>query len=279
MPAPIKTMKLYAHFERVDRELKELGFEEGSELKAESIFAFDHMNYYGTDAVNNACITCGITEEMKVLDIGSGLGGPARFINMKTNAEVEAIELQQDCSDKAKEYTGRCGKSEKIKHICADFVTCDLPSLGLATESFDVLVSWLVFLHIEQKQELFERAAAVAKKGGQFYIEDFFARGSFTATETESLKRDVFCSTLVSKDEYCKLLTDAGFQVISFDDVTDSWTDFVTKRNAKYVDNMERTLRVHGQDTYDTQLYFFNAVRTLFQGGNLGGCRIVARKI
>lgn len=274
----IKTMKLYAHFERVDRELAEMGFAEGSTVKAEDIFAFDHMNYYGIDAVQNAITTCGITEGSKVLDIGSGLGGPARFIHLKTKAEVVAVELQEDCSDKAQEYTTRCGMGEKIKHICADMVTCDMPALGLNAGSFDFLVSWLVILHIEQKKTLFERAALVTKPGGQLYIEDFYEKGPFTDTEAASLKKDVFCSTLVSKDDYTKLLTDAGYSVVAFDDLTESWTDFVSKRQAAYVERKERTIKVHGQDTFDTQMYFFDAIKKLFTGGNLGGCRIVATK-
>ncbi len=280
MAEPIKTMKLYSHFERVDREIAEMGIAEGGKraLTAEDIFAFDHMNYYGTDAVQNAIKTCEITESSKVLDIGSGLGGPARFIHLKTKANVTALELQEDCSRKAEEYTARCGMGENIKNICADFVTCDLSSLALNEGSFDVIVSWLVFLHIEQKKALFERCTFVTAPGGQLYIEDFYEKGPFTEAEVSSLEKDVFCSRLLRKDSYIQLLTDAGYTVVAFDDLTESWTDFVVKRQAAYVENKERTLRVHGQDTYDTQLYFFSAVKALFKGGNLGGCRIVAKK-
>ena len=80
------------------------------------------------------------------------------------------------------------------------------------------------------------------------------------------------------KDDCTKLLTDAGYSVVAFDDLTESWTDFVSKRQAAYVERKERTIKVHGQDTFDTQMYFFDAIKKLFTGGNLGGCRIVATK-
>ena len=38
---------------------------------------------------------------------------------------------------------------EKIKHICADMVACDMPALGL-NGSFDFLVSWLVIHRAEE---------------------------------------------------------------------------------------------------------------------------------
>ena len=37
-----------------------------------------------------------IYKKTKILDIGSGIGGPARYIANKTGAEVTAIELQSD---------------------------------------------------------------------------------------------------------------------------------------------------------------------------------------
>ena len=274
----IKCMKLYSHLERVDRELAEMGFTKESELKAQDIFAYDHMNYYGTEAVQAAITACGIKKTSKILDIGSGLGGPARFIHLQTGAGVVALELQDDCNRKAQEYTTRCGMGEKIEHICTDFVNCDLSSHGLNEGIFDFVVSWLVILHIEQKKALFDRVAFVTSPGGQIFIEDFYEKNPFTKSEIESLKRDVFCSSLISRDTYTQMLTDAGYTVVAFDDLTDKWTDFVVKRQATYVENKERTLKVHGQETYDTQLYFFKSVRDLFSGGNLGGCRIRAMR-
>ena len=39
----IKTMKLYSHYERVDNELKAAGHKDGSPLKPNDLYAFDHM--------------------------------------------------------------------------------------------------------------------------------------------------------------------------------------------------------------------------------------------
>ena len=126
----IKTMKLYHHFERVDNELRHAGFKDDDKLRPEDLFAFDNMNYYGTEAVQNAIDCCKIDQNCKVLDIGSGLGGPARFMASKTGCEVFALELQEDCSRKAFEYTERCTMTENIHHITDDFLRCDLEHTG-----------------------------------------------------------------------------------------------------------------------------------------------------
>ena len=273
----IKDMKLYTHFERVDRELLALGKEPGSKLEPSELYNFDHMNYYGTDAVANGVKTCKLDKDSKVLDLGSGLGGPARYISTESGASVVALELQEDCSKKALEYTTRCGISN-ISHVCADFITCDLEEMGLGKESLDAIVSWLVVLHIDEKQKLFDRAASLCKKDGYLYVEDFFMKSEFTADEAASLKNDVYCSTLQSKEDYVKTVEQAGFELLAFEDLTSSWTDFVTMRKAAYIANKEQTVAKHGEPTYASQLFFFSAIEKLFQGKNLGGCRVLAKR-
>ena len=49
---------------------------------------------------------------MSILEIGSGIGGPARYIANKTGATVIALELQPDQNKLASDLTRRCGLSE-----------------------------------------------------------------------------------------------------------------------------------------------------------------------
>ncbi len=276
-PEAIKDMKLYHHFERVDKELNLLDKES---LDASDIYPFDHMNYHNTEAVQNAIDKCSISSSSKVLDIGSGLGGPARYMVSTASCNVVALELQTDCSNKAKEYTERCGLSSSINHMTTNFVECDLAADGLLDNHFDVLTSWLVFLHIDNKRELFKRAHQVCKPQGYIYIEDFYEKGEFTPEESSSLKADVYCSSsaLLTEGDYREHLTKAGFELIAFDDMTESWVDYVTNRRIQYEGKKHRTVSVHGEDTYNSQIYFFNAIEKLFAGGRLGGCRIIAKK-
>ena len=57
---------------------------------------FDHLHYDGIKVVNEAILKCGINDNSTVLDIGSGLGGPARYIANKSNAKVYAVEIQKE---------------------------------------------------------------------------------------------------------------------------------------------------------------------------------------
>ena len=60
--------------------------------------------------------------------------------------------------------------------------------------------------------------------------------------------------------------------------MTAPWTAFVAERHEAWIANRERTIRVHGAELYEARLHFFTCMRSLFESGHLGGCRIVAEK-
>ena len=163
MTDAIKDMKLYTHFERVDRELLALGKEPGSKLEPSELYSFDHMNYYGTDAVANGVKTCKLDKDSKVL-ISVQVWWSGRYISTESGANVVALELQEDAA-KALEYTTRCGTSN-IRHVCADFITCDLEEVGLGKESFDAIVScWLFSTLMRSRSFLIEPQVFVRRVG------------------------------------------------------------------------------------------------------------------
>ena len=302
----IKTMKLYHAFVRVDNELKALGKESGA-LLPEDLYPFDNMHYDGIAAVAEAIELCHLqrSAEMRVLDLGSGLGGPARYLAKNANCSVTALELQEDCSDKAKAYTKRCNMDSSITHITGDILDSgtfdDITAGGL----YNAVVSWLVFLHISDKKELLDQCYKCLTtdekgEGGYLYFEDFYKRGGitglveFTEADVTSLRRDVYCCDLPTEQEYKDLLDAAGFDLISFDDLTESWSGFVEKRLESWITSKDELLRIHDnasdteddtESVYATQLYFFEAIVELFRRENegtgegaLGGCRVVAKK-
>ena len=46
---------------------------------------------------------------MSILEIGSGIGGPARHLVNETGANVTALELQSDQNNLTSDLTTRCG--------------------------------------------------------------------------------------------------------------------------------------------------------------------------
>lgn len=270
-------MKLYSHFERVDKELELAGFSAEAPLTAALVGKWDNMNYHGSKAVDHCIKVSHMIKNDVILDCGSGLGGPARYMASEVGAHVTALEMQEDCSSKAESYTRRCSLGAKVTHIHGNFMECDISQIGDGLGSYTLLTSWLVFLHINDKLKLFERCQSMlAPSVGRMYIEDFYIRAPFNEELSHILSRDVYCDKLETKEEYIATLNKAGFTKVDFDDMTEDWTAFVTSRRDAYVESRERVLSVHGEPTYNSQLLFFNAMVTLFESKALGGVRILA---
>ncbi len=271
--ATIKSMNLYSRADRVFNDLKAAGIGPGDPLDVDVLSRFDQYHYFGTDAVDEAIVAAGITQGSRVLDIGAGIGGPARYLAAKTGCTVTAIELQRELNDVARELTGRCGLSDKIEHRCGDVLAQDLTGGG-----YDAVVSWLCFYHIPDRAGLLRQCMTALRPGGTLYVEDLFSIGAFSAAEAPLVSNMLFGNYLPSRETYETELASAGLRDISFNDMTAAWTPFVNARRDAYLENRATNLAVHGAEITDGMEAFYDAVAALFNGGNLGGARVVARK-
>ena len=274
----IKTMKLYTDIERIDNELRGMGINDGANIEDPRVLSkIDSMHYEGDDAILAGIQALGLDSASKVLDVGSGFGGPARLIAMEAQSSVVAMEIQADIHLKAQELTNRCNLHGLVHHRQGSILEDGNSDLG--TGSYCAVVSWLVFLHISDKAALFKRCCDMLKpEGGKLFADDFFMLREFSPEQKVSLQRDVFCSDLPTREEYIKHLEASGFRNVRFEDRTERWTTFCSDRLRTFVADRGRFESVHGKPTYDRLLHFYTAVLNLFQSGNLGGVRICAEK-
>ena len=269
----IKSMKLYNFIDRVYNELKELGKEKTGDLSISELSSFDQLHYHGTEAIDYAIEKFDINEKSKVLEIGSGIGGPSRYIAQKTGASVTALELQNDHHKVGMELTKRCGLDNNVEHICGDFLTYDFKD-----NRYDTIVSWLALYHIPEREKLLDICFKILKSNGNFFAEDFAYHKTFSIEESQELSTDFFANYIVSYAGYASDLNRKGFVGIEKDDMTKSWSEFTKLRFKAYQDNIERHTRVHNQDIVDNMLYFYSFAKRYLDGGKLGGIRISAKK-
>ena len=273
LAADIKSMKLYSHIDRVYNELAELGKSGDAPLTVAELSAFDQLHYHGTDAVDRAIEMIGIDHATRVLEIGSGFGGPARHIAHHTRAPVTALELQPDQDQLAAALTERCGLSENLTHACGDFLSHDWRG-----RQFDAIVSWLALYHIPERGRLLEIAGDLLPSGGAFYTEDLFSRRPFERAEWAQLASGLYAGHLPDLETYKSEFERAGFTLSRVDDMSDDWTEFTTGRLDAYQAARERHIRVHGEATYRALEEFYQLVNRHFRSGKLGGVRLLAHK-
>src|SRR5215472_2449348 len=92
----IETMPLYTHVDRIARGLAARGIGPDDAIPPEQLFALDQWHYHGTDAIRDAAAFLGLGPTSRVLDVGAGVGGPARFLAHTVGCSVTALELQPE---------------------------------------------------------------------------------------------------------------------------------------------------------------------------------------
>jgi cyclopropane fatty-acyl-phospholipid synthase-like methyltransferase len=268
----IADMPLYTNLDRVARGLAALGIGANDPIPPEKLFTIDQWHYHGVDAVRDAIKPLGLGPQSRVLDVGSGIGGPARYMAHTAGCRVTALELQPDLNAIAVDLTQRSGLADRVTHVCGDALTLALPDAD-----FDAVTSWLAVLHVPDRPRLCARLARTLRSGGRCYIEDLCMRKAFSADDRRDLREIVFGISVTSIEDYAGDLSAAGFVDVAVTDLTSDWSPYAADRLQKWRANHEAYARVHGEGAYAAQEKFYSVIARLYQSGSLGGVRLVAR--
>lgn len=269
----IKDMQLYARADRILTELRALGINDDDPLDVELLSRFDQLHYHGTLALDEAMTVLSIERSSNVLEIGSGWGGPARYVAARTGAKVTAIELQEDYHAVALGLTGRCGLAEAVEHINGDFL-----SSTLSSTSFDRIVSWLALYHIPDRPRYLKMAFDLLKPKGAFFAEDLVLAEPISADLSDELSKNIFANSLVSQMDYKNSLAGAGFNQIECRDMTEKWSDFTQARLAQFLAGADAFGSRHGDDVFRALEIFYVQIADYFRRGVIGGVRALAWK-
>lgn len=205
--------------ERILGALREAGIDIEN-LRREDLASFDEFHAGGLDATREMALFAGILPEDKILDLGSGIGGPARTLASEFGCSVTGLDITRSFCDAARELSRRLEMSDTVEFVCADAVDMPLPS-----EHYDTVWAQYSLPNIKQQETLFEQIYRVLKPGGSFVFETL-CQGPvgeihlpvFWAAEPQNNHIQTPESTL-------KNLVAAGLSKINFEDVTEHVLD------------------------------------------------------
>lgn len=143
--------------------LKALLGPEDRPLTTQQLAALDQFHTRGLAATADLAKLVGITADMSVLDIGCGVGGPARFLAETYGCRVTGVDLSDSFVEAARYLTARTGQSERIS-----FQTANALALPFNEASFDVVLLQHVAMNIADRPGLYREIRRVLKSGGRF---------------------------------------------------------------------------------------------------------------
>lgn len=103
---------------------------------------------------------------MRVLDIGSGVGGPARTLAAEWGARVAGLDLTREFCRAARMLTAMTGLSKRVT-----FQRGDALALPYGSERFDLVWSQNTIMNVPDKGQRFREVRRVLKPGGAFALE------------------------------------------------------------------------------------------------------------
>ncbi|MET0884869.1 MAG: class I SAM-dependent methyltransferase [Mycetocola sp.] len=193
-------------------------------LEPDDLLAVDQFHIGGVQAARDIALGAGIGPGSTVLDIGSGLGGPARLFAHHFGADVVGVDLTPEFVDTATSLTRRAGLTEKVAFVQGSAL--DLP---FADEEFDVVTLLHVGMNIADKPAVFREASRVLKPGGVLAINDVMHIGDGEIVYPLPWATSAEISFPATPDEYTTALGEAGFTVATTRNLRSEGIEFAAR--------------------------------------------------
>jgi sulfonate transport system substrate-binding protein len=276
----LKSMGLYSLtslLKALQRRLHHSNLTQGT-LPYTAFNPYDINIYHHTQGIESALQAAAVQPGSRVVSLGAGTGGVARYLAGKHGCKVLASEIQEDLHHAASELTQRAvdanGGALSVQHLLGDFIEVAkrLP------HNYDHIMSWLTVLHFSDRPALYKTCLDTLRPGGTYYAGDFVLRRTPTAEETTLLRDRVGCPGLAASiAEYTVELQQAGFENVMCKDVTEDWTQFAIDRYNRWRDDADLR-QVIGADVHSSLCGFFDIVASLFESGCISGIEATAAK-
>lgn len=151
----------------------------------------------------------------RVLDLGAGYGGAARWVAETYGCRVACLNLSEVQNDRNRVLSKAQGLSDRIEVVHGAFETLPFPA-----ESFDHAFSQDAFLHSGDKGRVLEEAFRVLKPGGHLVFTDPMQADSVPSGVLEPVLARIHLDHLGSFGLYHGLAQEAGFEVVDMVDMT-----------------------------------------------------------
>lgn len=242
-------------------------------LAPEDLYGHDQDHYGGIDATRLLAEACGVKAGNRVLDVCSGMGGPARLIAHEWDCQVTGIDLNPNRTPSAVRLTAMVGMESAVR-----FVRGDATQLPFEDGAFDRAIAQEAFLHIADKPALFAECYRALKPGGRLAFTDWIALDALGQEERESLGEGIGLRAVHAVEEYRAFVTGAGFDPVAVEDLSEHWREILRARLDMYRGMDTDTVAQFGPARHRAFIAGYELFIARIEGRKLGGARFVATK-
>ena len=147
---------------RIHKAMSEAGLND-KKLEIEDLFPIDQYHARGIAATIDLGKRMPISEKQKIIDIGCGLGGPARYFAKQFKCFITGIDITPSFIEIGNKFNNLTSMSKQVSLQIGNGETLDFED-----ETFDGGYSQHVTMNIKNRKEFFLEAFRVLKKGTFF---------------------------------------------------------------------------------------------------------------
>ncbi|PSK43989.1 sterol 24-C-methyltransferase [Elsinoe australis] len=164
----------------------------------------------------------GIQEGMNVLDVGCGVGGPAREICKFTGANIVGLNNNDYQIERATHYAAKEGMSEKVAFVKGDFM-----QMGFADNTFDAVYAIEATVHAPSLEGIYSEIFRVLKPGGVFGVYEWLMTENYDNDNPRhreirlGIEQGDGISNMDKISTALKAVKDSGFELLHHEDLAE----------------------------------------------------------
>ncbi len=156
-----------------------------------------------------------IGADARILDIGSGYGGAARYLAQRFRCKVIALNLSEKENQRNRELSRDARLGGLINVVDGSF-----EAIPLEDASVDVVWSQDAILHSGRRDQVIAEVARVLKPGGHFVFTDPMESGNCARADLEPVLARIHLETLGSPQFYEKTAKANGLELVAWEEKT-----------------------------------------------------------
>jgi sarcosine/dimethylglycine N-methyltransferase len=196
-------------------------------IPPERLAAVDHFHVRGPAATAELADLAGVQASWTVLDAGSGLGGPSRYLAQHFGCRVAGVDLTPDFVEVAKLLAERAEIADRISYTVGD-----ITALAFEAAQFDLVWCEHVAMNIADRPKLYREFRRVLKPGGLLAFYDVVAVEGRAALYPLPWSETLASSFVRTREATLEAIGAAGFVVGSARDVSAEALSWLQQSNA-----------------------------------------------
>jgi SAM-dependent methyltransferase len=194
-------------------------------LSIDDLAPVDQFHVRGKQSTLELAKLAGIAPGQRILDVGGGLGGPARTLATLFGCDVTVVDLTEEYCRVGQMLTARVRLSDRVHHQHGDAL-----ALPFSEASFDVVWTQHSTMNIQDKPSVYAEFARVLRHDGRYALQEIMQGETAPIHFPVPWARDPAISFLQPPATTRALIETAGFRTVHWVDETASARDWYDKR-------------------------------------------------